>query len=285
VNLALLASSISLVAGGLLIAHGVLSARRPSLKTRLARAEGLEPPRSAATIGLGAPVTLPHWVGPLLTRYQAQLRQAGGEKTVRRLVFEKLLLAVALPLVPLLPYLAAARRPLPAVIVLLLAAAGFFTPDLALRAEVKRRREAIFLDLPEAIAVMALALGAGKSLRQALELAASDCGGPLGQELQRALTLARREAYLSDRDALVQVAGDAGEDTFRRFAELLAAKESPYLEFLRSQAAQARVEQNRYLERAADRAYLAMHAPIAPLLAVMVLLFAYGFLHFLATTI
>jgi hypothetical protein len=56
------------------------------------------------------------------------------------------------------------------------------------------------------------------------------------------------------------------------------------LEFLRVQAAQARAEQNRYLERAADRAYLAMHAPIAPLLAVLVLLFAYG-LHFLATTI
>src|SRR4029450_4728234 len=39
---------------------------------------------------------------------------------------------------------------------------------------------------------------------------------------------------------------------------------------------------NRYLERAADRAYLAMHAPVAPMLAVLVLLLAYGFLRFLA---
>jgi hypothetical protein len=83
----------------------------------------------------------------------------------------------------------------------------------------------------------------------------------------------------------VRTAREAGEDTFARFAELLAAKESPYLDFLKSQASLSRAEQNRYLERAADRAYLSMHAPIAPLLAVLVLLFAYGFLHFLAHTI
>ena len=51
------------------------------------------------------------------------------------------------------------------------------------------------------------------------------------------------------------------------------------------QAREARAEQNRYLERAADRAYLAMHAPLAPLLAVLVLLVAYGFLRFLAHTV
>jgi hypothetical protein len=82
----------------------------------------------------------------------------------------------------------------------------------------------------------------------------------------------------------VQVAGASGEPHFARFAELLAAKESPYLEFLRTHASQARSEQNRMLEQAADRAYLAMHGPLAPLLAALVLLVAYGFLHFLAQT-
>ena len=81
------------------------------------------------------------------------------------------------------------------------------------------------------------------------------------------------------------MAREAGEPTFARFCELLAAKESPYLDFLRQQASEARAEQNRYLERAADRAYLAMHAPVAPLLAVLVLLLAYGFLRFLAQTV
>ncbi len=51
---------------------------------------------------------------------------------------------------PLLPYLAATQQPPSPIVVLVLAVAGFFTPDLILRAEVKRRREAIFLDLPEA---------------------------------------------------------------------------------------------------------------------------------------
>jgi hypothetical protein len=132
--------------------------------------------------------------------------------------------------------------------------------------------------------VLALALGTGQSLRRALELAAKDTPGSLGIELQRALTLARRER-LSEREALVQLARDAGEPTFIRFCELLAAKESPYVDFLRAQTKEMRAEQARYLERAADRAYLAMHAPLAPLLAVLVLLLAYGFLRFLAHTV
>src|SRR5207244_6774540 len=130
-----------------------------------------------------------------------------------------------------------APRRLPLAGVLLLAAlAGFFVPDLMLRSQVKRRQEAIFLDLPEAISVLALALGAGQSLRQALELAARDCPGPIGEELTRTLSLARRERSLGERQALVRIAREAGEPTFARFAELLAAKDSPYLDFLPQQA-------------------------------------------------
>ena len=75
--------------------------------------------------------------------------------------------------------------------------------------------------------------------------------------------------------ALVVVARESGEPMFLRFAELLAAKESPYGEFLRGQAREMRAEQNRYLERAADRAHLAMHLPLAPLIAVVVLWVSY----------
>lgn len=283
-NLTLALSSLCLVGGGLLIGQGLVAARRPSLDARLARAAGDPRAGERATAAWGEAM-LPGWLTRLLGSYERDLRRAGTGKTIKRFLAEKALLALAVPLVPLLPYAAATGR-LPSVaIVLLLALGGFFVPDLLLRAEVKRRREAIFLDLPEAIAVLALALGAGQSLRRALELAAKDCGGPLGEELARALTLARRERGLDEREALVRAAREAGEPTFTRFAELLAAKESPYLDFLRGQAAQARAEQNRYLERAADRAYLAMHAPIAPLLAVLVLLIAYGFLRFLAQTV
>ena len=280
-NAALLLSSVCLVAGGLLLAYAHAS-RRPALAIRLARAEGTRPGRHNSR-GLG--IASPSWLSGLRASFERELRRAGDRKTVGRFLAHKVLVAFALPLVALLPYAAATGRLPSAGVLLLLALAGFFVPDLILRSEVKRRREAIFLDLPEAISVLALALGAGQSLRQALELAARDCAGPLGEELTRALSLARRERSFGEREALVRVARAAGEPTFARFAELLGAKESPYLDFLRQQAAQARAEQNRYLERAADRAYLAMHAPLAPLLAVLVLLVAYGFLRFLAQTV
>ncbi|HEU6443752.1 MAG TPA: type II secretion system F family protein [Gaiellaceae bacterium] len=278
-NAALLLSSACLVAGGLMLAYSY-AFRRPALAVRLAHAEGLSTGRDA-----GRGLELPAWLSGLRSSYERDLRQAGGGKTLARFLGHKALVACALPLVALLPYAAVSGLLPSAAVLLLLALAGFFIPDLMLRSEAKARREAIFLDLPEAIAVLALALGAGQSLRQALELAARDCPGALGDELTRALSLARRERSLGEREALVQVARDAGEPTFARFCELLAAKESPYLAFLRQQAAQARAEQNRYLERAADRAYLAMHAPVAPLLAVLVLLLAYGFLRFLAQTV
>ncbi len=280
-NAALLLSSACLVGGGLLLAYAYAS-RRPSLAIRLARTAGTE---AGGRNSSGRDLGVPSWLTGLWASVERDLRSAGGRKTVRRFLADKVLLAVASPLVPLLPYVAATGRLPSAGVLLLLALAGFFVPDLILRSEIKRRREAIFLDLPEAISVLALALGAGQSLRQALELAARDCPGPIGEELTRTLSLARRERSFGERQALVRIAREAGEPTFARFAELLAAKESPYLDFLRQQAAQARAEQNRYLERAADRAYLAMHAPVAPLLAVLVLLFAYGFLRFLAQTV
>ena len=280
-NAALVLSSASLLAGGLLLAYGY-AFRRPTLVVRLARSEGLD---SSNPFGRSRALELPSWISGLRASYERDLRQAGGRKTLSRFLGHKALVALAVPLVALLPYAAAIGRLPSAGVLLLLAVAGFFAPDLMLRSDVKRRREAIFLDLPEAISVLALSLGAGQSLRQALELAARDCRGPLGEELSRALSLARRERSVSEREALVRVAREVGEPGFSRFCELLAAKESPYLDFLRQQAAQARAEQNRYLERAADRAYLAMHAPVAPLLAVLVLLLAYGFLRFLAQSV
>lgn len=278
----LVASSLALIAGGLLLAHGLLSPRRPAVAIRLARLERASLAPQAVVPPIGDSALVPAGVRE---RYERELRRAGGAKTLQRLASEKLLLAVAAPLVPTLPYAAATGAAPAPVFLLALSLAGFFLPDLALRHDAARRREAIFLDLAEAIAVLALALGAGKSLRQALELAGRDTPGPLGEELERALSLARRERGLDEREALVRVAREAGEPTFARFAELLAAKESPYLDFLRQQAREARGEQARYLERAADRAYLAMHAPLAPLLAVLVLLLAYGFLRFLAQTV
>jgi tight adherence protein C len=267
------------IGGGLLLTVAYSGSRRPALAQRLAHAQL----RNATTGAHGTQV--PDWVAAVTRHYEVLLRQAGSGKPLRRLLQEKALVALAAPIVVSLPYAAVTGQGPNPLLLLALAAAGSLVPDLTLRHEDRQRREAIFLDLPEAVAVLSLALRAGQSLRQALELAARDCLGPLASELDRALTIARRERGIDERDALVRVAHQAGEPTFARFAELLAAKESPYLEFLQQQAHEARAAQSRYLERAADRAYLSMHAPLAPLLAVLVLLLAYGFLRFLSHTI
>lgn len=279
-NAALLVSSACLVGGGLLLAYAAIAPQRPALAVRLPRLARARRPGE-----LPVPGSALRWFEVVESAYARELRQAGQRKTVGHVVRDKGLLAITAPLVVLMPYAAATGR-LPSGLVLIgLALAGSFAPDIALREQARRRRESIFLDLPDAVSVLSLALGAGQSLRQALELAARDCAGPLAEELTRALSIARREQAVSERDALVRVAHASGEETFRRFTELLRAKESPYLEFLRTQARAMRSEQNRYLERAADRAYLAMHAPLVPLLAVLVLLVAYGFLHVLAQAI
>jgi len=276
-------SSLCLITGGLLITVHVLARRRPSLQVRLARSEG-QATQGGALAG-DVPDALQEWFGRTLAGYEQRLKRAGREETARLFALKKLLLAVAVPLVPLLPYSAAVHHLPSPIIALALAVLGFFVPDLVLRSEAEQQREAIFLDLPEAISIMAISLHAGQSLRQALELAARDCEGPLGDELTRALSLARRDRTLGEREALVVVAKESREPSFVRFTELLAAKESPYLDFLVEQSQSLRAEQNRYLERASERAYLAMHAPVIPLIAVLVLILAYGFIHFLTQTI
>lgn len=280
-NVTLLLSSISFVTGGLLIAVHLLAPKRAPVAERLTTIRHAAPgslngeQRKAGSSSL---------LVRLRAAYERDLHRSGGKKTLRRLLQEKLVVAIAAPFIVAAPYAAAAGRLPSPLLLVLLAVGGFFLSDLLLRQEIKQRQEQLFLDLPELISVLALALGAGQSLRRALELAARDCDGPLATELEQALSLARRHQNLTEREALVQVARETGEPNLTRFAELLAAKESPYLDFLRQQARETRAEQGRYLERAAERAYLAMHAPVAPLLAVLVLLLAYGFLHFLAQT-
>jgi tight adherence protein C len=281
VNVTLLLSTLCFLAGGLMIAVHLLASQRAPVIERLTSSRRRT--LVSRNGNVRANTTMPS-VARLHAFYEAELRRAGGSKTLQKLMQEKLLVAFAAPFALAAPFAAAVGRFPSPLLLGLLAAGGFFLPDLLLRQEVKRRREQLFLDLPELISVLALALGAGQSLRRAIELGARECEGALANDLERALSLARRQQHLSEREALVQVARESGEASFTRFAELLAAKESPYLEFLRLQARETRNEQARYLERAAERVYLAMHAPVAPLLAILVLLLAYGFLHFLAQT-
>jgi len=259
-----------LLAAGLVALVGSVLVAQPALAPVAAR-------------GKDAAALAPPWLR-LAGYYRRRLRAAGRREALGEFLREKALFALALPGVPLLPYSAASGR-LPSLGLLLpLALVGAFVPDLRLRAQLRRRREQLFLALPDALSLLSLSLRCGQSLPQALTLAARETGGPLGEELAAAATLARRSRGHDERSALLQIAGDCQEPHLLRFAELLAGKESPYAEFLADQAASLRQEQDRYLEQAAERAYLAMHLPVAPLLAVLVLLLTYGFLHTLATS-
>src|SRR5581483_4153077 len=136
-NTTLLLSSVSLVLGGLLLVVHVLAGRREPLAVRLARVEG----RLGELGTHGAVLQLPGWLAGLHESYGRDLRRAGGEKTLRRFLAEKALLAFAAPFVVLAPYAAATTRLPSLALVVLLAAGGFFVPDLVLRQQVKQRRE------------------------------------------------------------------------------------------------------------------------------------------------
>ncbi len=228
-NGTLLFSSLCLIVGGLLLCEHVLSRRRPALSARLARAQGVRHlgQASGGSVAGSVPEPVRAWSERVRASYEHRLRRAGNGDSVGLFFVKKVLFAFTLPFVPLALYAAAADKLPSAIVVLVLAVAGFFLPDLALREEVKKRREALFLDLPEALSVMALSLRAGQSLRQALELAARDCEGVLGDELTSALSLARRDRMLGERDALVAIARASGEPMFLRFSELLAVQGEP----------------------------------------------------------
>src|SRR5437870_2579275 len=131
----LLLSSGALVVGGLLLVVDVLVNRREPLAVRLARAEGTfaSPNGGGRAQGLG----VPEWLIGLRAAYERDLRRAGGEKPLRRFLAEKALLALAVPFIVLAPYAAATARPPTPALMLLLALAGFFVPDLLLRQEVR----------------------------------------------------------------------------------------------------------------------------------------------------
>ena len=214
--------------GTLLLVWHRYGTRTAAFTARLATTRGERTPGAAAIARPTFDPGVPPWLSGQLERYRMQLRLAGGGKTLPRFLGDKLVAAAALPLIPLLPYVAVTRQPPSLLLVLVFAAAGFFLPDLGLRQQIKQRRERILLDLPEALSMIALGLGAGQSLRQALALAARDTPGPLGTDLAAALTRARREPALDERQALVQVANEeSGEPSFARFAELLANTGKP----------------------------------------------------------
>ncbi|MCY1674064.1 type II secretion system F family protein [Pseudarthrobacter sp. SL88] len=88
------------------------------------------------------------------------------------------------------------------VMAVLIVALGYFVPDLLLRNRAQKRREAIRLELPNALDQMLISVQAGLGFETAMGRAGENGRGPLAEELIRTLQdiqvgRSRKEAYLA----------------------------------------------------------------------------------------
>ncbi|MGO4186081.1 type II secretion system F family protein [Pseudarthrobacter sp. TAF60_1] len=102
-------------------------------------------------------------------------------------------------------YLMAEPAPSRLAIMLGAIAFGYFAPDLLLRSNAQKRREAIRQELPNALDQMLISVQAGLGFEAAMARAAQNGRGPLAEEFIRTLQdiqvgRSRKEAYLSMSD-------------------------------------------------------------------------------------
>jgi len=102
-------------------------------------------------------------------------------------------------------YLVAEPAPSRFAVLLGAIAFGYFAPDLLLRTNAQKRRDAIRLELPNALDQMLISVQAGLGFEAAMARAAQNGRGPLADEFIRTLQdiqvgRSRKEAYLSMSD-------------------------------------------------------------------------------------
>jgi tight adherence protein C len=144
-----------------------------------------------------------------------------------------------------------------------MAAGGWIGPDLILARQVRAWRRRITAAVPEALDLVALAVGAGLSPRLALDRATVFVAGPLGEELRRA----RREVALGlpwER-ALRAMAERTEDRAVGRLAATLARGRrlgTPLVGPLRTLAIEVRAEDRARAEEEARRAPVVMLFPL-----------------------
>ncbi|MEX2394598.1 MAG: type II secretion system F family protein [Actinomycetota bacterium] len=145
---------------------------------------------------------------------------------------------------------------------------GFFVPDVWLAHRATARQEEIRRDLPEALDLLAIAVGAGMGLEQGIELVADRVPGPLGEELHRMLHEVQLGA--SRRDALMRLRERTDVSELSAFVLALLQADSlgsPLSEVLRVEAVQMRM-----LRRQRAREYAAK-VPVKLLFPLLLCIF------------
>ena len=157
----------------------------------------------------------------------------------------------------------------------LCAAAGLLGPDYWLTQAAKRRQRAIEYQTPDCAELLALSVAAGEGVVPALGRVAGAVGGPLAEEVRRAV--AAINSGTSVARALSQLQSQNASPALERLCEaLLTALErgSPLGEVLRSQSKDAREAQRRALIEEGGRREIAMLVPVVFLILPITVLFA-----------
>jgi tight adherence protein C len=153
---------------------------------------------------------------------------------------------------------------------------GVVARDRALGRKITQRRAAVRAALPTVVDLVCLSVTAGESLRSALGMVVEVGGGPLGEELRRALRAARGGTplvvALEERARLLDLA------PFDRFVAAIGSAQErgiPLADALRSLAFDLREHEKRELIEVAGKKQISMLVPVVTLILPVAIVFAF----------
>lgn len=172
----------------------------------------------------------------------------------------------------------AIRQGSPLFIPVILLALGVFAPllgaDAHLSSTVRKRSRSMTQELPDIVDLLALSVGAGLSIRGALEHVENIGGGALGQEIGRTLDDVRSGQSLED--SLNDMGRRCGNSAVERCVDALTVslrRGTSLGEVLRAQAADARESARRELLEEGGRKEIRMLIPVVFLIMPITILF------------
>lgn len=199
-----------------------------------------------------------------------------GELTVRSVARLKVAAAVVLPFL-VIPVSGLLPGRLGVVLVAGAAGLGFLAPNLMLQRAARKRLERVVSSLPDALDLLSVQIGAGRSIGSAMEGLARSGKGPLAAELGIvASEIARGAPQAEALERFRQRTGGREVSAFCATVERSRRLGSPLALELRRQASAARVDQSRAVAERAARAAPKIQLVIALVLvpAVMLLVVA-----------
>lgn len=151
---------------------------------------------------------------------------------------------------------------------------GALAADRHLTAQLRRRSNSMTAELPDLAELLALAVGAGESIRAALERVAAIGTGALAREIGRALDAVRAGEPLAA--ALAEMAGRCDNLAVSRFVDAIVTsleRGTSLGDVLRAQAADSREHARRQLLEEGGRKEIRMLIPVIFLIMPLTVVF------------